>query len=74
MRYVLEHFESGWDGLGLALRPDEIDSLMQLLLSLKNGTQGHFHLATTDYSPREGLADVEFGLLGEGEMDNMAIG
>jgi hypothetical protein len=74
MRCGLERFESGWVGVFLALRPGEIDALISWLESLKHGANRHFHLAATDWSGSEGVADLEIGLQGEDEIDNMAIG
>ncbi len=74
MRYALDQFESGWIGVSLALRPGEVDSLISLLESLRDGVNGHFHLAATDYSGNKGIADVEFSLQSETEADNMTIG
>jgi hypothetical protein len=74
MRCMFERFESGWVGVSLSLRPDEIDSLILQLESLKKGTKSHFHFRATSFSEKEGLADVEFSRQGESEVDNMAIG
>lgn len=74
MRYAVDRFKSGWLGLSLALRPGEVDSLISLLESLKDGSCGHFHMAAKDYSGSKGIADIEFSLQGEEETDNMVIG
>jgi hypothetical protein len=70
---LTERFESGWIGMYLALRPGEIDTLISWLGSLKQGADRHFHLTATDWSGDPGIADIEIGLQGEDEIDNMAV-
>jgi hypothetical protein len=74
MRCVLERFETGWVGVFLALRPGEIDALISRLEYLKHGADRHFHLTRTDWSGSEGVAEMEIGLQGDDEVDNMGIG
>lgn len=73
MNTKLEKFESGWVGVSLALATDEIELLIQRLNSLKSGNITHFHLRNEDFTPSEGMADIEFTLIGSGEPDNMVI-
>jgi hypothetical protein len=72
MRYSLERFPSGWIGLSLSLRPEEVDRLISLLQAIKS-EGGHFHFAATDWSENDGLADVEIDIQGESETDNMTM-
>lgn len=73
MNAKLEKFDSGWVGVSLALSTDEIELLLQRLASLKSGDITHFHLRSDDFSPCEGIADIEFCLIGEQEPNNMVI-
>ncbi len=74
MNMKFERFESGWLDLSIALCADEIDELVSLLEGLKKGEVDHFHLRATDFSAKEGVADIEFTTQGEDEPDNMGIG
>jgi len=73
MKSTVEKFESGWIGIGFALRPDEVDEMIALLTSLKTGKLDHFHLRNDDFSGDEGIADVEFSIKGVGEADNLTF-
>jgi hypothetical protein len=68
-----EQFESGWLGLSIALREDEIDQLIERLRSLQALDIAHFHFRRDDFDAIPGVADVEISLRGETEPDNMML-
>ena len=61
----------------LALSKEEIDSLMKLLVGLKNDQFGHFHLRykfdKDDCENVPGVTDIEFSLMGEADVHNMEM-
>ena len=73
MRCEIEDFKTGWFGLQLAFRPEEIDKLIANLQELKAGGLGHFHFRRDDWDDVPGAADVEISLLGPEEQDNMNV-
>lgn len=73
MNTKLERFESGWLGISIALRDEEIDLLLRRLTQLKSGDIRHFHLRNDDFHSDEGVADIEITTIGEQEQDNMTI-
>jgi hypothetical protein len=75
MKIELEEFESGWAGLRIACKGHEIDELIRLLTALRNEQVGHFHCRSLFLeNENQGVADIEFSLLGECEVDNAAVG
>ena len=73
MNTKLEKFDSGWVGLSLALRAEEIDLLLRRLNELKSGDIKHFHFRNEDFESQEGVADIEITTIGEDEPSNMII-
>lgn len=73
MRCEIEEFKTGWFGLHLRFRPDEIDKLIANLLELKAGELEHFHFRRDDWDGMPGIADVELSVLGPDELDNMKV-
>lgn len=67
------NLETGWVSVSLAVRPDEVDKLIDTLRLLKDGEVSHFHLRCDDFEPETGLADVEVSLMGSTEVSNMSI-
>jgi len=74
MHIECESFGTGWIGLSIALRRDEIDQMILLLQELKRAEFDHFHLSSTDSSANEGVADIEVTTQGEHVPDNMRFG
>ena len=72
MHAELEDWNNGWHGLRLALRPAEIERLIQLLRQLKLDPQQHFHMSS-DYAGASGLGDIEVSVAGEDEPDNLRL-
>jgi hypothetical protein len=71
MRVEIEDFKTGWYGIALGIRADEIDVLIERLKLIKKEQQ-HFHIAS-DYEGEGGIGDIEIYLLQEDERNNMAI-
>lgn len=73
MRCEIEAFKTGWFGLHLRFRPEEIDKLIASLQELKAGELEHFHFRRDDWECMPGIADVELSVLGANEQDNMEV-
>ena len=75
MNVQLHNPGTGWIGLSIAMKSDEIDVLIRRLTEVKAGSCDHFHFRTDDFSADEGTADVEWRLLDDDdeEPDNMSI-
>ncbi|MGJ8649881.1 MAG: hypothetical protein ACSHX4_05940 [Opitutaceae bacterium] len=71
MRAEIEDFKTGWYGLTLSIKDDEIDTLMEVLRSLKQNRK-HFHLRS-DYSAEGGVGDIEISIQGSDEISNIEI-
>ena len=54
----LEDFKTGWIGIKLALKADEIDLLVENLKFIKNNPGQHFHLVG-DCQGEAGVSDIE---------------
>ena len=59
--------------MSFALSENDVDALIERLNALKRGETGHFHFRTSDFSKNEGVADVEFSMIGKMESENMTI-
>lgn len=69
------NLENGWSLVGVGLRKHEIDSLIDSLQRLRDGSIGHFHLhADFDHESPSLIGDVEISLAGDDEPDNMKLG
>ena len=69
----IEHFGTGWSGILLCLRNDEIDKLIASLQRLKQGDIGHFHIRSIDNDLDAGIADIEISIAGDSDVDNMRL-
>jgi hypothetical protein len=70
---VLEDFKTGWYGVAIYLREEEIDVLIEHLAELKQSKGQHFHVSISgDCEGEGGIADIEFNVQ-EGERDDMHI-
>ncbi len=72
MRIELEDFGTGWYQLHVALKEQDIDSLVAQLLMLKDNKDQHFH-ASSDYEGEGGIGDIEFYVQSADEQDNLMI-
>jgi len=71
MNARIEDFGTGWFGIILALKSEEIDALVDKLQKLKAGTTSHFHFRS-DFTADGGVGDVEITLQ-SASPDNMTI-
>jgi hypothetical protein len=72
MKSDLREFKTGWYGVSLAFRADEIVDLIEALNSLKSGKIGHFHFRS-DFSGIGGIADIEISLSGSDEKGDLKL-
>lgn len=72
MRIQYDDFETGWIQLHVGIRHEEIDSLIELLKTLKSDPHQHFHISS-DYQGDGGIGDIEFYIQGCNEQDNMMM-
>jgi hypothetical protein len=69
----LEDFKTGWYGVAIYLREEEIDVLIERLAELKESKDQHFHIAIAgDSEGKGGIADIEFNVQNS-EQDDMHI-
>ena len=61
MRATKEWENKGYIGRSLGLTPDDIDSLVSMLLELKSQPDQHFHLSSK-YEEEESVGDIEIYL------------
>lgn len=71
MLVEIENFNTGWYGINISIRKNEIDVLIKQLKKLKDSEEQHFHISS-DYEGEFGVGDIEFNLLEDG-IDNMSI-
>ena len=67
----LEDFKTGWYGINISLRNDEIDVIIERLIKLKKDSNQHFHISS-DYEGDGGVGDIEINVKENGQ-DNMSI-
>ncbi len=70
MNVEFEDFGTGWIQVFLALKEDDIDSLIEMLKMLKDSPESHFHLAS-DYEGESGVGDIEISIQGKDQKNNM---
>jgi hypothetical protein len=69
----LEDFKTGWYGVAIYLREEEIDVLIERLSELRESKDQHFHMSISgDREGEGGIADIEFSVQ-EGEQGDMFI-
>lgn len=73
MRCELERFDSGWHGMYLRLRPQEVTALIDALKRLQELEHFHLRAIFDDDVSKPGVADVEIALQGEHESDNLRL-
>lgn len=71
MYVELEDFRTGWYGINISLRDDEIDVIIEHLKNLKKDNSQHFHIAS-DYEGDGGIGDIEISVKDNGQ-NNMSI-
>ena len=57
MHSSIEDWKNGWQGIELALAPEEIDKLIELLKMLKADHEQHFHISS-DYKESGGIGEI----------------
>jgi hypothetical protein len=67
----IEDFKTGWFGLSIGIKKNDVDKLIDALQKIKS-KDGHFHLRS-DYHGSGGVGDIEFFILDENETDNMKL-
>lgn len=73
MEANLEDFKTGWFGLQVGLKAQEIDQIIDLLKQVKNRELDHFHARSDFNDPREGIGDIEFYLAGNDAKHNLSL-
>jgi len=71
MYVEIEDFKTGWYGINISIRKNEIDILIDQLNQLKKDKQQHFHISN-DYEGEGGVGDIEFNIQDDG-IDNMSV-
>lgn len=72
MNADLEDWKNGWHGLKLAIAPQEIDRLIELLQAIKSDPEEHFHVSS-DYKANGGLGDIEVYIKDATQPDNLFL-
>ncbi|MBL0380060.1 MAG: hypothetical protein JKP90_10420 [Desulfofustis sp. PB-SRB1] len=67
----IEDFKTGWFGVSIGLKNDEIEQLIERLRLLHNGSSSHFHL-TNNNGEAGGIYDIEI-YVSENDSHNMKI-
>lgn len=71
MQADLEDFKTGWYGLTLGVKHDDIDQLIAALQHLKT-SKNHFHFRS-DFQGNGGIGDIEFYYQTDDNNDNLVI-
>ena len=71
MRAEIEDFKTGWFGLTIGIKKDEIDQLISALNNLKK-SDGHFHLRS-DFNGSGGVGDIELYMQNTQEESNLEL-
>jgi len=71
MQADLEDFKTGWYGLKLGVKSDEIDVLILALKKLKEN-KDHFHCRSS-FEGKGGVGDIEFYYQSEKQNGNLEI-
>ena len=72
MNAQIEDFKTGWYGVSLGLKKNEIDLFIEALKSLKKCQEGHFHLRS-NFEGDGGAGDIEIYIEPDHSIDNLAI-
>lgn len=71
MRADIENFKTGWYGITIGMKTQQIDCLIAALEKMKS-TQSHFHLRS-DFEGSGGVGDIEFCWMPDKTIDNMDL-
>ena len=71
MNVELENYETGWYGIKIGMKENEIDIMIEKLKLIKKEKDRHFHLSSS-FEEESGVADIEF-FFQKDENDNMLI-
>jgi len=72
MYVIIENFKTGWHGITIGIKHDEIDILIERLNLIKNKPEQHFHISS-NYVGDGGIGDIEIYILPEDQNSNMFI-
>jgi hypothetical protein len=67
-----EDFEKGWIEIGIGIKKEEIEKIIENLRHLKNNPDQHFHFSSK-YENDSKIADIEIYIQGDKQKDNMSI-
>ena len=71
MQADIEDFKTGWYGLTLGVKPEEIDNLIVALQDLK-ASKSHFHFRS-NYEGTGGVGDIEFYYQTDDQNSNLLL-
>ena len=71
MQAEIEKYKSGWYGLTLGLKTNEIEQLITALQNLKEN-KNHFHFRS-EFGGEDGVGDIEFYYQAEEQKSNLEI-
>jgi len=71
MEVKIEDFKTGWYGITVGLKDDQIDKIINALKLLKK-SKDHFHFRS-NYVGEGGVGDIEFFWMENSSRDNMEI-
>ncbi len=72
MNIEIEDFNTGWFGLKIGLKLEDIDNLIKRLELLKQSAEKHFHIFS-DYEGHGGVGDIELYVQGNDQADNVTL-
>ena len=75
MRTEIEDFGTGWYGIRLQLKDEDIDRLIEFLRAVKADPAYHFHVFSTAMDDQKcGIADIEFAIQSDDVVNNADVG
>ena len=72
MYVELEDFKTGFYGISINIKPEEIDVFIKQLMHLKENRDQHFHISS-DYNGDGGVGDIEINIQEKDQPNNMTI-
>jgi hypothetical protein len=72
MNIEIEDFMTGWFGLTIGLKPEDIENLIKRLELLRQDAERHFHIFSDCEGPG-GVGDIEFYVQGSDQADNVTL-
>ncbi len=73
MKVNMNDFGTGWFGVEVGVKKEEIDQLIKLLSELKEGHFDHFTIANKSETQPSGIENFEIFLIDKRNEDNMQI-